>query len=259
MTAPNASRILSKGLRLLEALAEHPDGIRPPGIASELGLHRSSVYRYLNPLVEMGFAEKRGDGSYELGRRVLELATLHLERIDLRSIARATLIRLCEETSATVHLCQLDGPEVVYLDKVETARTLPLYSRIGGRAPAFCTGVGKALLAFLHPERQAQVLEQVEFRPYTKNTIRSASDLRKELARIRERGYAVDRGEHEEGVYCVAAPIFDYSGEPVGSISATDLGRKVARDEPRYRDPVLRASASISRRLGFRGKGVDPQ
>lgn len=256
MAAQQASRILSKGLSLLEALAEHPNGMGLKMVAETMGLHRSSVYRYLNPLIDKGFVEKRSDGSYELGPRVLELATLHLERIDLRSIARSTLIALCEQTSATVHMCQLDGPEVIYLDKLETPRTLPLYSRIGGRAPAFCTGVGKALLAFLHPERLDQILAQTEFHPYTANTLPDERALRDQLSRIKLQGYAVDYGEHEENVYCVAAPVLDYAGEVVVSISVTDLQRKIAGDEARYREPLLQACASISHKLGFRPKGA---
>jgi len=259
MATQQASRILSKGLVLLEALAECPDGMEANTVAETMGLHRSSVYRYLNPLIEKGFVEKRTDGSYELGSRVLELATLRLERIDLRGIAHTALISLCEETAATVHMCQLDGPEVVYLDKVETPRTLPLYSRIGGRAPAFCTGVGKALLAFVHPERLERILAQTEFLRYTQNTLPDEQALRDQLSEINQRGYAVDCGEHEENVYCVAAPVFNYAGDTVVSISVTDLQRKFVEHEERYREPLLRTCSAISRKLGFRSKGAQDE
>ena len=247
---PCASRVLCRALKLLELIARSRQGLRVVEIEHVVPLHRSSIYRYLNTFVSTRYLEKDKEGRYRLGPKVMELAGLALENLDIREVAHPLLIELSEAMDATVHLCRLDGTEVIYLDKVETHRSLPLYSRIGSRAPAYCTGVGKALLAFLPPERLKRTLARTRFRRFTANTIIGREELLAELSAVRERGYAVDRGEHEEGIYCVAAPIFDLYGEPIASISITDLARKIEGNEECYAREVLRVAQAISRSLG---------
>ena len=247
-----SSRILFRGLAVLELLAKAPEGLPAQEIADAMDLHRSSIYRYLKVLVDQGYIAKSDEGRFTLGPRILELANLALERSDLRNEAHSDLIELCSLTGGTVHLCRLDEAEVVYVDKIETSRTLPLYSRIGGRAPAYCTGVGKVLLAHLHPEQLDRALTRTEFRRFTESTVTDAERLRDDLAKIVEQGYASDRGEHEEGVYCVAVPIFDLAGEAIASISVTDLKRKVEDNEEFYLRHAMDVASRISRRLGYR-------
>jgi DNA-binding IclR family transcriptional regulator len=242
--------VLKKGLELLELIAKSREGLNITQLEKATSMHRSTIYRYLNAFAAYGYLERFQGGRYRLGPKILELASLILDRLDIRDVARPLLIELSERTDATVHLCRLDGTEVVYLDKIETSRSLPLYSRIGARAPAYCTGVGKAILAFLPPERLERVLERINFRRYTPNTITNRADLLAELEATRKRGYAVDRGEHEEGIYCVAAPIFDLYGEPIASISVTDLARKISKREKWYAQMVLKTAQSISNALG---------
>lgn len=129
-------------------------------------------------------------------------------------------------------------------DKVETNRSLPLYSRIGGRAPACCTGVGKALLAFFLPERLETVLGCICFKRFTASTITDREALLAGLSAVSERGYALDRGEHEAWICWVAAPIFDLYGEPVASLSVTDLARKIQGNEEWCVRQVLRVASS---------------
>jgi len=252
-----SSRILFRGLAVLELLGVSREGLPATEIAIEMGLHRSSIYRYLSVLVDSGYIIKTAEGRYVLGPRILELASLALDRIDLRNLAHSTLVSLCDETEATVHLCRLDGVEVIYLDKIETSKTLPLYSRIGARAPAYCTGVGKALLAYLQPDQLNRVIAETELRKHTEQTITDLDRLRASLAQIYEQGFAVDRGEHEEGIYCIAVPVFDFSGDAVAAISVTDLRRMLEGNEEYYRDKALKAAAEISDMMGFRAKGVE--
>lgn len=249
---PSASRVLGRGLELLELVARSRRGLRVAEIEQAISLHRSSIYRYLNTLVSAQYLERGQGGRYRLGPKVLELAGLALEHLDIREVAHPLLIELSEAADATVHLCRLDGTEVVYLDKVETHRSLPLCSRIGGRAPAYCTGVGKALLAFLPFERLETVLTRIRFKRFTASTITDREALLLELSAVRERGYALDRGEHEEGIHCVAAPIFDLYGEPIASLSVTDLARKIQGNEECYARQVMRVARAISRALGGR-------
>ncbi len=233
----------------MEKIARARQGLSVQELEKEIELHRSSIYRYLSVLKESGYV-KRENGRYQLGFKVLELAFLLLDRLDIRKIAHPYLIELSEITQATVHLCQLDGAEVVYLDKVETSRSLPLYSRIGGRAPAYCTGVGKALLAFLPPKRLERVLGQITFKHYTDRTITDKERLLRELAETKRRGYALDKEEHEEGIQCVAAPIFGFTGEPIASISVTDIARKIVGKEKELAAEVVRIAKGISHAMG---------
>ena len=249
----SSSKILLKGLGIIELLADSPKGLSASAIADAMGLYRGSVYRYLGAFIEGGYVAKGGDGQYRLGSRILELATLVLARTELRDVAHSSLIRLCEATGGTVHLCKLDAAEVIYLDKVDAHRTLPILSRIGGRAPAYCTAVGKVLLAHLHSEQLNGALAQTEFFRRTEATETDPDRLRLQLDSIKKQGFAIDRGEHEEGVYCVAAPVFDLAGDPVAAISVTDLRRKIEDNVDFYVGHAIDVALTISRRLGNPG------
>ena len=249
MTA-SCSRILERGLEILEHVARSRNGLSADELATAVGLHRSSVYRYLNSLSEKRYLRKTSQGVFTCGPGVLELAGVVLERMELRSVAKPFLVELCERTNATVHLCRLDGPDVVYLDKIETERSLPIHSRIGGRAPAYCTGVGKALLGFSSPERVTRVLAQTSFQAFTPNTVRDVGSLRQQLLEARERGYALDQGEHEEGIHCVAVPVFDFYGQPIAAVSVTDVPRRIGGRIRELVRQLERAAGQISSELG---------
>ena len=139
------------------------------------------------------------------------------------------------------------------MDKVETHRSLPLVSRIGGRQPAYCTGLGKALLAFQSEERLREVLPSVKYNQFTPNTITDAERLLAELAVVRTRGYALDNEEHEPGISCVAFPIFDLYGEPIDAISATSTTRELNGKIDAYVEAVQGAAQRISKAFGWRG------
>jgi len=203
------------------------------GLAESIGIHKTSVYRYLNTLLQAGYIQTNGDGRYHLGNKVLELGSQLLRRMPLRETAHPFLVKLSTETQKTVHLCVLDGHDVVYIDKVETQRSLPMMSRIGSRAPAYCTGVGKALLSSLATDQVVSLLQGITLEKRTANTITDPMQLLEELKLTAERGYAVDNGEHEEGIKCFAAPIKGYGGDVLGAISATGLSREFDNSETR--------------------------
>jgi DNA-binding IclR family transcriptional regulator len=249
MGIDNRSRIFERGLEILGLIANKRAGVTVDELCEEIRLHRTSVYRYLGALVREGYVDRK-NGKYVLGTKVLELASLFLERLDVRETAHPLLVELAEKLHATVHLAQLAGPEIIYIDKIETHRSLPLYSRIGKKAPAYCTALGKALLAFIPPERLQLILRQMTFKPYTDRTVTDPGRFFEELQEVKRTGYAVDKGEHEEGIFCVAAPIFDFYGEPVASVSVTDLMRNSLDKENRYVKEVTRTAWQISFALG---------
>lgn len=199
-------------------------------LASRIGVHKTSVYRYVNTLLNAGYIRKDGDGHYHLGNKILELGSQLLRRMPLRETAHPFLVRLSADTQKTVHLCVLDGHDVIYIDKVEGQRTLPILSRIGSRAPAYCTGVGKVLLGGLPIDQIIALLGESSLTKRTPSTTTDPIKLLEEIKATVERGYAIDNGEHEEGIKCYAAPIKGYGGDVVGAVSLTGLQREFAED-----------------------------
>ncbi len=247
------AKILEKGLKLLEELAQSAEGKTALELADLLGIHKTSVYRYLNTLLEMGYIRTDGNGVYHLGNKILELGSHMLRRMPLRETAHPFLVKLSAETQKTVHLCVLDGAEVVYLDKVESQRSLPIISRIGSRAPAYCTGVGKALLSSLPSDQIVEILRKTSLVKRTETTITDPVQLLEELKQTRARGYAIDNCEHEEGIKCFAAVIKGYGGEIVGAISITGLKREFddQQQAEKLAETVKLTAEAISQALGY--------
>ncbi|MEA3311435.1 MAG: IclR family transcriptional regulator [candidate division WOR-3 bacterium] len=247
------AKILEKGLRLLEELAESADGLTAVELAERIGVHKTSVYRYINSLLDMGYIQNDNDSRYHLGNKILELGSQKLRRMPLRETAHPFLIKLNEETQKTVHLCVLDRQDVVYIDKIESHRTLPIMSRIGSRAPAYCTGVGKALLSGLPTDQVVSLLREMTLERRTPNTITDPMKLLEEIKLTAERGYAIDNGEHEAGIKCLAAPVRGYGGDVIGAISITGLKREFddLGSVKELENGIKRVANDVSKALGY--------
>ena len=164
---------------------------------------------------------QRRDGVYELGARLLHLASRAWSQNSLRTVAEPLLWALQEKTGETVHLAVLQGVKVVYLDKVESQQSVRMHSQIGNASPLYCTGVGKALLSALPDETVDEMVKQIQFQRHTEYTLTNAADLKKELVVIRQQGFADDKEEHQVGIRCIAAPVMMGDGHPACAISAT--------------------------------------
>ncbi|MGH2631756.1 MAG: IclR family transcriptional regulator [Actinomycetota bacterium] len=213
---------VDRALRLLQELAEHGSGVTLSELASSTGLPKSSLHRTLGALQERGFVTQRDDGHYLLGAESLRLAFEFHDRLDLRVLLRPTLERIRASVNETVHVGVLDGPSVVYVDKLESTRPLSLTSKIGGRNPAHATAVGKALLAWAYPTEVAIAGWIDRNGPLVRRTSRTIVEpggLARELARIRGDGFAKDMEESEPGVRCIAAAVFYGGASPIAAIS----------------------------------------
>lgn len=253
---------LARGLRVLEQLAaDAQDGASVTGVtelADALGLHKSTALRLLLTLERCGYVEQdevtRG---FRLRWKLFELGSALLMRGDLVREARPVLERLAQTTGEVVHLSVLDDGEVVYVDKVDTPATIRMYSRVGRKSPVHCTGVGKAILAFLSPAEVDRIVATKGLRKYTERTLTRREDLEADLARIRETGVAFDDEEHEVGIRCVAAPIRNHLGQAVASLSVAGPAFRMTEERQRaLADPVSRLSRTISERLGFNPEAV---
>jgi len=251
--ATGDAKILAKGLNLLEVLAQSAEGMTAVELADSVGVHKTTAYRYLNTLLQAGYIQKNGDASYHLGNKILELSSQLLRRMPLRETAHPFLVKLSAETQKTVHLCVLDGHDVIYIDKVENQRSLPMISRIGSRAPAYCTGVGKALLSSLPTDQVVSLLQGITLEKRTATTITDSMQLLEELKQTAERGYAIDNGEHEDGIKCFAAPIKEFGGDIAGAISLTGLKREFDSEDVRMMmiEAIKKMGMLISQALGW--------
>ncbi|MBI1940879.1 MAG: IclR family transcriptional regulator [Acidobacteria bacterium] len=246
---------LLKALNILEELAE--SGQRTytlTELSRRLRLHVSTVHRLVVNLARQGFVEQDpATGGYQLGFRVLRMGLRVLDRLDFRRVALPLLRELNEKAQETVHLVVLQGERGISIEKILSPQPVGLDARLGGMMHLHCTGVGKALLAFQDEELLERVAKSPGLTRHTAQTITSLPQLRKELERIRERGYSVDNEEAVEGLRCVAAPIFDHSGRVVAAFSVAGPATRVTPERiPEIAVLVCDTSRKISYRLGHR-------
>jgi len=233
---------VDRALRMLQELAAHGSGATLDELATAGGLPKSSAHRTLSALRERGFATQQPDGRYLAGPELLRVAFEFYDRIDLRVALHPILVRLNREVNETIHLGVLDGADIVYLDKLEPSHPIALTSRVGGRNPAYCTGVGKALLAWTFPSDDAirgWIAEHGPLEVRTSTTITEPGALAREMARIRSDGYARDMEESEQGVRCLAAPLFFGGSVPRAAVSIAAPRERLSAARMRSLAPIL--------------------
>jgi DNA-binding IclR family transcriptional regulator len=247
-------QVIDRVLDILEILADENSAMTQTEISRRLTLPKSTAHRLLSILERRRYVGLKFDtGKYHLGLKLLELGSKAATQIDLGERARPFLEQLVFETDETAHFCTLDEGEVVYLEKKEPQRAIRMSSSPGGRNPAHCTAVGKAILAFLPEEQLNEIIKRRGLRAYTRNTITTPRQLKDELQIIRQRGYSVDNEEHEEGVQCIGAPVRDHSGRVVASISIAGPSFRLTDDKiPMLATSVIRVANEVSVELGYR-------
>lgn len=209
---------LSRAIRVLELLAQRsPLGVRE--IARHLDLPVGSTHRLLVELDTEAVVERTARGEWELSYRLVQIVGKQMEQLSLPRLARPLLEQFASETQETVFLAVPSRDEIVYLDKVQTDLQVQLNVELGTRRPMHCTGLGKAILAFLPEAQQAEFLRQGPYRAYTPHTITDPHQLYDQLQLIRQQGYATDREEILLGVNCIAVPILNNRGQSAGAIS----------------------------------------
>ncbi len=251
------AQLLIRALDIVELLSLERDGLGVTAIATKLALNKSTVHRILNALLERGYVEKSEGGSaYRLGLRFVEITALRLNHLELKTEAAPVLRKLADMMGQPVHLAILSGSDAVYIEKIDPISNIRLYSQIGKRIPAYCSALGKALLVD-HPEKELDVL--MEGRPIERLTPKTAAGLaefKADVARCAERGYAIDDEEHDLGIRCVAAPVRDYTGKIIASLSLAGDSNVISPEtDEEHAASVMAAAAEISRRMGW----VDPE
>jgi DNA-binding IclR family transcriptional regulator len=232
------------------------------GLVTRSGLRKPTVFRMVRNLERIGLVERvPGTERYRLGLRCVELGQAYLEQVDFRREALPVLERLRDAYNETVHLAVLDEHlRVVYLEKLEGKHAIGIMmSAVGRSAPAYCTGLGKALLAARDDDPVGALSARGELAAKTRNTIHESGALRDELRRIRDRGYALDLEEHELGVRCVAATITGSDGSVVAALSIAGPAQRLPRSllTGELAEASVTAAREISRRLGAPAAGSE--
>ncbi|MFI7079675.1 IclR family transcriptional regulator [Micromonospora sp. NPDC049903] len=248
---------IQRAINLIRRSAEHPLTLTE---ASEvLGVHKSTALRILQTLESARFVRKTGAGTYVFGSGLIELSELALGSMDLRQFAAAHLRQLQRQTGHTVHLAQLTGDEIVYIDKVDSPAfdAVKLPSRVGRAVSIYASAVGKVILAYLPRDERDRLLSHVVFERYTETTFADRDALEAELVHVGEQGWAADNGEHDAYVMCIAAPIRDSRGRVIAAISMTAIEVIASLETLKDSLPLLLETATlISREMGYTPQAV---
>jgi IclR family KDG regulon transcriptional repressor len=256
---PSSRRSYSIGsvqrcLQLLRLFAQAPSGLTPAEVGKLSGLPTSTVYRFLFNLETAGFLTSGERGRYHIEATCFPSEQSALAHLEIRRLSLPYLKALNEHTRETVHLLVRQGLRAIYVEKLESPQLPSTISRIGVSVPLYCTAVGKILLAYLPPDERDQVLRQIEPKYRTAHTIRNAEELRKQVERVRRCGYSFDLEENEPQVRCVAAPIWDHSGNVNATLSVSGPAKRMHLIRLRELAPVIQeAGIRISRELGYQG------
>jgi IclR family pca regulon transcriptional regulator len=253
------SQSLERGLAILSSFASDRPLVGVSELSRELDLSRSTAHRYVATLAKLGYLQQDPDSKrYRLGPRVLDLGFSAINSMDVREISAPHLRQLSDETGYTVNLAILDGTDVVYIERCRSARPgqreIDLNLHVGARLPAYCTAMGKAILAFVPDDRLDEIVEKIDFAKRGPNTLTSAGAFRVELAKVRELGVAVNDEELAYGLRSIAAPIRSRSGEVLAALNLAVHRTMVSIDEliARYGPVVAQTAHDISLGMGHR-------
>ena len=232
MAVKSAERVL----QILELLEGSPSGMTNKEISQRLGFAPSSTLGILQTT---------------LGGKLVRLGDIAASRFDIGKIAGPYLRRLMNTLEETCFLAVLSGDEIVYIAKEWCEQTINTNANIGSRKPVYCTGLGKAFLAFLPRQESGEIIDQIEFEGYTKKTVRNKEELEKQLEQFRKQGYSIDNEEIEEGLWCIAVPVYDGSRRMVAAISVSGpIDRMLSKKDKLTRE-LLETSRKLSGQLGY--------
>ena len=235
---------VGKALEVLDQVAAFGRPVRFGELLAESTFPKPTLYRFVQTLTNQHMLSYDPDRqTYSPGLRLVRLAHAAWDQSTLAPVARPHIDALSAAVGETVHLAQLDHAQVLYIDKRNANNPVEMYSQAGKIGPAYCTGVGKVMLAFIDEEAAEDAIGQQSFHRFTEHTLASADALRAELTDIREHGYGFDREEHEPGIICIAMPILTEAGRVLGALSVTSTTSRTNLAGLESFEPVLRETA----------------
>lgn len=239
---------------VLELFSREEDEIGISEMSRRLGLYKSTVHRIVSTLVYKGILEQNsGNGKYRLGLKLYKLGIIARDHDELINIASPYLYRLTERTGETSNLVVMEGTMCMYVAQQESSQMIRMFTRLGARVFPHCSGAGKVLLSDMSEEEIDSIVEANGLARYAENTITTREELKNELLKVKELGYAFDNGEREEGVMCIAAPIRDHNRRVIASLSIS--GPKYRFQGRELEELILivkKHAQGISAELGFK-------
>jgi len=258
-TPPNHSQSLERGLAILSAFRSGRALLGISDLGHDLGLSRSTTHRYVATLAALGYLQQDGPTKkYRLGPRVLDLGFSAINSMELREVAAPHLRELSDATGFTVNMAILDDLDIVYVERCRSGqarqREIDLNLHVGARLPAYCTSLGKVLLAWLPPEQLRARLPRIAFQRRGPNTLTTRAGFVAELKKIRADGFAINNEELAYGLRSIAAPVLDHDGAAAGAINLAVHSTMLSLDDlvARLSPTLQRTAAEISERLGYR-------
>ncbi len=245
-------QVIDRALDIIEQLATSEAGLSITELSRRTDLPKSTVYRILSTFSSRHYIEKdEQTNMYVLGYKFIEIASVYLNKIVLKTEAVPFMHNLASTFSCVSYLGVLENNEVMYLERIEQFNSIRLYSQIGKREPLYCTALGKVLLSQLPPEEAEKIGRSLSYQKRTSKTITNYGELAREVEQARVDGYAIDHGEHVENSQCVAVPIFDFTRKAIAamSITRTDLLKNYKLDLILVK--LREAAEQLSLRMGY--------
>jgi IclR family transcriptional regulator, pca regulon regulatory protein len=256
------SQSLERGLGILASFTSAQPLLGVSELARSVGLSRSTTHRYMATLTRLGYLQQDpATRRYRLGPRVLDLGFSAINSMELREIAAPYLQQLSDEVGFTVNMAILEDADILYVERCRSSRAgqreIDLNLHVGSRLPAYCTSMGKVLLAYLPDERRQTLLDEMELGRRGPNTLTDRRALETELARVRERGLAINNEELAYGLRSIAAPVRGAGGEVAAAINLAVHSSMVSMKDlvARLSESLRRTAAQISSQAGYREEG----
>lgn len=246
MSVKSAERVL----RIFEYLAKYSNGQTINEISNGLGYAPSSTYALVKTLLDNDYLYIDEMKRYTLGPRLIQLGASVSSNMDINKIAQPLLKNTMEELEETIFMAILSKEEIIYIAKETSGKTVTTNADIGSSKPIYCTGLGKVFLTFMENDKKAEILESIEFNKFTDNTVTSKEGLISQLNTFKKQGYAVDNEEIEEGLYCIAVPIFNSSKQVIAALSASGPKERMLAKEKHVIKKMLEVSRLLSYQLG---------
>lgn len=245
-------RVVERTFDIIESLASSRKPMSVTDISKSTGISKSTAYRLLQTMYARNYVEKDENQAYSIGYKLINVVSNHINALELQTEAKSYLIALRDEFHTSSHLGILQGHEISYIEHLDVSLPIDNYTRSGYRSPAYCSSMGKCLLSCLSGEELDEVLYSCKFKRYTEHTITDLKEFKQYLKKVRRQGWAMDDQEYYLGHRCVAAPIFDYTGDAIASISISGTTNQITDENlPIIVRKVKGAANGISRRLGY--------
>ncbi|GIO24874.1 IclR family transcriptional regulator [Oceanobacillus sp. J11TS1] len=247
MSVKSAERVL----RIFELLSANMNGMTIKEISETLQLPQSSTSGLVKTLLHENYLSINQQKRFILGPKLIPVGNAAMESLDISSLGHPSLKKLTEAVEETVFMAVLVEKELVYVAKIDSNRSIRTSAYLGGQKPLYCTGLGKAFLAFMNENDRINYLNTVQLKAITEQTITSKEELKKRLQEYRQQGYSIDDEENEDGLYCLAAPVFDIMGSIQAAISVAGPKERMLRQQESILKHLKQTAAVISAKLGY--------